>query len=216
ASVAIYTKPILALYDIAVLGLSNRYAWRCPSAAIRRWYTAHITANHLDIGVGTGYFLPHCSYPVPRPWLTLLDRNPNSLQRAAKRLAQHHPNTLLADALQPLPFRAQSFDSIGLNYVLHCLPGAMATKTGMFAQLASLLRPGGRLFGATILGQGVQQNRLARTLLHVYNTCGVFNNRADSLADLEQGLRQHFSSYTLHVVGMAALFAGCSAPSPHN
>jgi ubiquinone/menaquinone biosynthesis C-methylase UbiE len=86
-SVAIYTKPILALYDSAVLGFSNRYAWRCPSAATRQWYTSHITANHLDIGVGTGYFLARCSYPAPRPRLTLLDRNPNSLQRSAKRLA---------------------------------------------------------------------------------------------------------------------------------
>lgn len=213
ASAAVYTKPILALYDIAVLGLSNRYAWRCPSAEILQWYNTHISANHLDIGVGTGYFLDHCRYPTSRPRLTLLDLNSNSLQRTAARLSRYHPSALLADVLQPLPLRPRTFDSIGLNYLLHCLPGTLAAKAGIFGQLAPLLRPGGCIFGTTILGQGAAQNRLARTLMRTYNTRGIFGNSADMLTDLEQGLRQHFQTYATYVVGMVAFFVGHVEPS---
>lgn len=69
AGQVVYTKRILSAYDIIVLGISNRYIWKCPSSKIEQHYNTNVTSNHLDVGVGTGYFLNRCefsSYPPRR------------------------------------------------------------------------------------------------------------------------------------------------------
>lgn len=73
AGQAVYTRNILSAYDILVLGLSNRYIWQCPSARIESLYNTHVSANHLDVGVGTGYFLDRCRYPATKPRVALMD-----------------------------------------------------------------------------------------------------------------------------------------------
>src|SRR5215204_7263013 len=54
AGQAIYNPATLALYNIVVLGISNRLIWRCPTRHILQLYNQHATDNHLDVGVGTG------------------------------------------------------------------------------------------------------------------------------------------------------------------
>ena len=49
-------------------------------------------------------------------------RTKNEVVHAAARLTHLHPAALRADVLKPLPLAAR-FDSVALNYVLHCLPG---------------------------------------------------------------------------------------------
>ena len=63
AGQAVYTKGNLAAYDLFVLGISNRYIWKCPSVRIKEHYNQHLSSNHLDVGVGTGYFLDQCRFP---------------------------------------------------------------------------------------------------------------------------------------------------------
>ena len=50
----IYGPRVLAAYDWAVLGFSNRQAWRCPTHLLLEHYNAHVSMNHLDVGVGSG------------------------------------------------------------------------------------------------------------------------------------------------------------------
>ena len=57
AGQAVYSRSTLALYDWLVLGMSNRCIWNCPSAHMLALYDRYVTANHLDGGVGIGYFL---------------------------------------------------------------------------------------------------------------------------------------------------------------
>jgi len=38
ASQAIYTKQTLALYDLTVLAISNRLAWKCPTKRLLKHY----------------------------------------------------------------------------------------------------------------------------------------------------------------------------------
>ena len=52
AGQAVYTKRTLAVYDFMVLGVSNRFLWKCPSQRLEEHYNQHVTANHLDVGVG--------------------------------------------------------------------------------------------------------------------------------------------------------------------
>ena len=85
---AIFTKASLRTYDWFVLGVSNRWIWRCPTARLLRMYNDHVSANHLDVGVGTGYLLDHCRFPIDRPRVGLLDLNTACLQAAAQRIAR--------------------------------------------------------------------------------------------------------------------------------
>ncbi len=204
----IYRRPVLAIYDQFVLGFSSSFIWRCRAQTIRGWYNTHITANHLDIGVGTGYFLDTCRFPTAAPRITLVDLNPATLHAAGQRLSRYDPSACIANVLAPLPLHAERFDSIGLNYVLHCLPGTMETKGVIFAHLKTLLRPGGVLFGSTILGQGVKHNVGARTFLYLYNQINAFSNTDDSLAQLQHQLALHFPKSTVHIEGSVALFQG--------
>ncbi len=206
-----YTRPVLAVYDAFVVGFSNSFLWKCPSRILLDFYNQHISADHLDVGVGTGYFLDHCRFPSPSPNLTLMDLNPNCLQRTAKRLRRYHPTCHLANVLQPIPFGVSSFSSIGLNYLLHCLPGDLTTdlptKSAVFANLKPLLKPGGVLFGATILGAGTKPGILARKVSNIYNAKGIFSNSSDSAEGLRSALESHFSEPSIHIEVRVALFS---------
>ena len=72
-SVTVYTPARLALYDLFILGLSCSRVWKCPKRHFLDLYDQHIGSPHLDIGVGAGYFLDRCRFPVERPQITLLD-----------------------------------------------------------------------------------------------------------------------------------------------
>lgn len=213
-SAALYGRAILSVYDVYVLGLSNTFAWRCPTRRILDLYDRWVSPRHLEVGVGTGYFLDHCRFPVARPSIVLLDVNPNSLQTSARRLRRYRPRTCLADVTQPLSLPESGFSSIGVNYLLHCLPGSLAEKgPRVFGHLLPLLAPeSGVIFGSTILGRGVCHNALGRRLMALYNRKGVFGNRDDSEDDLRQVLATHFPSYTLTVRGCVAMFSGRVQP----
>jgi len=203
----VYTPTALALYDWFVLGFSNALAWKCPSRVILDFYNQHVAQNHLDIGVGTGYFLDHCRFPSATPAITLFDLNPNSLQKAAKRLHRYAPSYCLGNVLEPITIEASEFDSIALNYLLHCLPGDLVTKSLVFENLKPLLKDGGVIFGSTILGKGVKHNSLAGKLMRVYNAKGIFSNLHDSREMLETALETHFSQVVVRVHGCVALFS---------
>ena len=206
AGQASYTPAVLRIYDLFVLGFSSRYAWRCPSNQLLEHYQRHITSKHLDVGVGTGWFLDHCQFPTPKPELHLLDLNPNALNHVSMRIARYAPIMHRGDVMQPIEL-ASGFESIGLNYVLHCLPGNMASKSVAIANLARLLAPTGTLFGSTILARDVTHNFIARRLTGIYNRKGIFGNRTDDLGGLRRALEGSFREVDICMQGCVALFA---------
>jgi ubiquinone/menaquinone biosynthesis C-methylase UbiE len=206
AGAAIYTKRLLSVYDLAVIKVSNQLAWRCPAQLTLSFYNQHLSANHLEVGVGSGYYLDRCRFPCNTPRLVLLDVNPNSLQVSARRLRRYTPTVQLANILEPLQHDLPAFDSIALNYVLHCLPGIMRSKHVVFDNLKPWLKPEGVVFGTTIMGQGQHPNYLARKLMKLYNARGIFSNNEDNLSDLEAILKRSFHNYWTNVVGCVAFF----------
>ena len=96
---AVYTPATLALYDLLVLGFSNSFVWNCPSRLILDLYDQHVSPKHLDIGVGTRYFMDRCRFPAS-PKIALVDLNPNSLEKAARRLRRYAPSCHVGDALE--------------------------------------------------------------------------------------------------------------------
>lgn len=205
---AFYTKRTLAVYDAAILGFFSRLAWKCPARRIEQHYDKHITMNHLDVGVGTGYFLDHCRFESASPRLALMDPNVNCLAAASRRLARYNPEVYQANVLEPIPFDRPMFDSVGLNYVLHCIPGDLAAKAVVFEHLKALTKPGGVIFGATLLHDGVPRNWLARRVMDRNNEHGIFSNVNDSLVGLETALSQQLTDSAVDVVGCVAIFSG--------
>jgi hypothetical protein len=211
AGQAVYTRPMLAVYDSVVLGLFCRFVWRCPSRHVLDLYRDYISANHLDAGVGTGYFLDHCHFPVSQPRLALLDLNRNSLRLAAGRLARYRPDTYRANVLEPFSIAGPGFDSVGVSALLHCLPGTMRAKAIALDHLKAVLNPGGLLFGATLLGKDVPASWLARLAMKRFNAVRIFCNRDDSLAGLREELTTRFIDVSVRVIGCIALFVGKKA-----
>ena len=205
AGQAIYTPATLKAYDWFVLGFSNRLLWRCPTAHLRDLYARNAGARHLDIGVGTGYFLDTAPWPVARPEITLVDLNAHSLAAAARRIARFSPQTVTANCLEPMPVGG-GFASIALGYLLHCLPGSIASKAAVFDHAAPRLAPDGVLFGATILQGDAPRSAPARALMNFYNAKGVFSNADDTFQDLVFQLESRFADVTTRRVGAVALF----------
>ena len=208
AGQAVYSKSMLAIYDWLVLRFSNRLIWKCPSKQIRALYDRNLTANHLDVGVGTGYFLDRCRFPNDRPRLGLMDLNPNCLDAAANRVARYRPEVYRANILDPIGLEISRFDSISMTYLLHCLPGTIKTKSAVFRHLKALLNEGGVIFGATLLSEGVCRSWAAKRLMAFYNSKGIFTNDQDDLQGLRTVLADHLNAVTVEVVGCAALFSG--------
>lgn len=206
AGQAVYSPAVLRLYDVVVHGLSNHLLWRCPTRTLRALYDRNVSARHIDIGVGTGYFLDKARWPVANPEITLVDLNPNSLASAARRIARFDPRTVRANALEALSGLDGAFASAGLCYLLHCLPGTLATKAAVFDNLMPLLAPGARVFGATIVQGDAPRSPPARKLMDAYNAKGIFSNRDDRIEDLETALARRFSEVRLRLIGSVAVF----------
>jgi ubiquinone/menaquinone biosynthesis C-methylase UbiE len=206
AGQAMYGRRYLAVYDW-VVGLMYRFVDRCPPRHVLDLYNEHVSANHLDVGVATGAILDHCAFPASNPRLALMDLNPNSLAVAAKRLARYHPETYIQNALDSIRIDVPPFDSVGIANLLHCLPGTMATKRVVFDNLKAVLKPGGRLFGCTVLYRGVERSPLATTVLWFSNARGYMTNKQDDLDGMKRNLAECFSESSVKVVGCVALFS---------
>lgn len=207
AGQAAYTKSALAVYDILVLGISNRYIWKCPSAQIKAHYNRHVSANHLDVGVGTGYFLDRCEFPSETPRVALMDLNPNTLDFASKRVSRYTPETYIHNIFDPISTNIRRFDSVGVNYLLHCLPGSISEKAAVFDNLKALMTRNAVIFGSTILQGNAPRNWTARRLMRLYNKKRIFSNTADDLESLEGALNQRFEDVEVELIGCVALFS---------
>jgi SAM-dependent methyltransferase len=205
----VYTPLVLRSYDLFVLGFSNRLVWRCRSSRMLERYDRYVGSRHLDVGVGTGWFLDRCTWPVAAPQITLLDLNEHSLTAASERVRRYAPTAVLANVLEPVELGDARFDSIAANYLFHCLPGALDWKaTTVVSNLRPYLAPDGVFFGSTILGRGVRHNLLGRRLMRLYNRKGIFSNVDDDREGLEQGLSSQLTDLEIEVTGAVALFAG--------
>lgn len=178
----------------------------------------------LDIGVGTGYFPVHAPLASGAD-VVLVDLNEDCLANAKSSLQRAHaevggrattvvgdflaqgdaPLSLYAPGRLPAP-AAAGFDAVSLMFLLHCLPGPPERKAEAVVRTKALLRPGGVVFGATILAKGVRRNVLARFVLWMNNALGIFDNYEDSAASFAEPLQRAFHDVRVEVVGCMLLF----------
>jgi SAM-dependent methyltransferase len=204
---SMYTLPVLAIYDPIALGIVCPVAWRCSRRTMLSFFDDSVRGKHLDVGPGTGFFLDKATFPVPRPDIMIADLNELVLATTAKRIRRYRPRTLVQDALEPLA-TDETFDSIAIQNVLHCLPGTMTDKAVVFDNLLPNLRPGGVLFGCTVLGNDHGLGRAGSWMMEKYNDAGSFHNRGDDLASLTSALANRFTRYAVRNRGAVAFFEG--------
>lgn len=227
----VYTPLSLKIYNVGVFGIVSPYGWRCPAETLVAFFNRNMQATQsnasgpaprvLDIGVGTGYF------PVRAPLtseteLVLVDLNTDCLDNAQSSIERANPEVgrcaikvvgdFLAQGEEHLSLYADGrlppggFDAISLMFLLHCLPGPPARKAEALVRTKVLLRPGGVLFGATILAKNVRRNLLARFVLWMNNYLGIFDNYEDSTASFAKPLQRAFHDVKIEVVGCMLLF----------
>ena len=201
-----YTPAVLAIYDPIALGMVCPIAWKCSRGTMLEFYQRNIGGRHLDIGPGTGYFLDKVSYPVADPSIVIADLNENVLSTVAKRIARYRPESLVRDALQPLHLGERKFTTAALLNVIHCLPGTMEQKAAVFDHVRPYVEPGGKIFGSTVLGKGVQRSKFGNWLFAQYNKAGSFQNTEDSIDLLAAELAKRFTSFRTRVHGSMGFF----------
>jgi hypothetical protein len=199
-----FTPLTLRFYDPFVLSFSARWVWHCPVDRLLENYRWHIHEDHLDVGPGTGYFIARAGLPQGSK-VTILDPNVEVLRHSAMQLNGLDVTAVEADVLKPLPVRGP-FGSIGLNLVMHCLPGPMPRKSAAIRNLAGVLDPEGMFFGSTVLGDEADHSWAARRMLAVYNGRGSFDNRTDTAEGVLNVLQASFEHVEFDVVGSIALW----------
>lgn len=204
----VYSRRTLSWYDTIVHRFSNRWLWNCPTENLKQWFDRHVSSNHLDVGVGTGYFLKQSTKLVPGCRLGLLDANPNCLEAAASRVAELKPEVFQANLAESFAERFDPYESLSLMYVLHCLPGAIAFRRRVLQHCVASVIPGGRLFGATILGQPQPMGWWGRLVMAKYNRKGIFGNLNDTLDRMKDVLSESLADVQTEQIGSVVLFAG--------
>lgn len=202
----LYTSWRLAIYDFWVLGLVNSYAWSCPTSTyLLPLFRSNVGRHHLDVGVGTGYYLDPSSVPASTR-LTLVDSEARALAVAKLRSRRPDATTIVADVLAPLPLE-DKFDSVSMYYLLHCIPVSVPEKCRVFALLKERMGPDGVLTGANVLGKGVaRDNRFAAFIRKGCTNHGIFHNEEDNAFEFERALRDHFNKVETWVVGSVFIF----------
>ena len=115
-----------------------------------RWRTLAVSAAEprdatvLDLGAGTGDLSEEFRRQGAGS-IVGLDVSGEMLVRARQKYGSNHIDWLQGDALR-LPFPDETFDAVASAFVLRNLPNL----TGSFAEMARVLRPGGRLVGLDI------------------------------------------------------------------
>ena len=205
---AAYTRIALIFYDWFILGFMSYFFWRCPTRKVTLpFFRAHIRRTHLDIGVGTGYFIHNSRIDADAP-ITLCDLNANCLEKTKTRLGRPDVDCLHHDILEPLPDSVGRFESISLMFLLHCLPPPQERKCQVLRMLKRHLKSDGVLFGCTVLGpKSGDQTTLSRFALRRINRKGRMGNLDDTEEIFVQALRSNYRNVQSRIVGSMLLFS---------
>ena len=168
-------------YDYFVNNLNCKYVWGCDSQNISYLYKANLTKNHLEIGPGTGFFLKDNNFKN----LHLMDVNNDILFTSKENLKDNCKNISIYNhnIFKEKNRMYMDVQSIGLSYVLHCVPGNLSESLN---NLSNNITSDNRVkvFGSTVI---LNDNKLISNLeINFLNNFGIFNNKSHNYNDLNE------------------------------
>jgi len=193
----------LKLYDYLVNDINCSYAWRCHKSNIFENYKNNIKTNHLEIGPGTGYFLKN-NYNIKK--LYLMDINDDTLNFSKSNLSENYQVETINHNIFKDKLEIKDLESIGLNYVLHCVPGRLEDNID---NLINNLETNNKVnfFGATVVSDKILQNRLSTIELFFLNKYNIFNNEMDISKNLIDYLKYNQIKFHEKIVGNVLIFS---------
>ena len=193
-------------YDRLVNEINCEKVWKCSKKHIINNYNKNINCNHLEIGPGTGYFLKKKNLNVNLNKLTLVDVNSKILNYSKNNLKSEYSDiNILSHNLfsYEIPSKVK-FNSVGINYVLHCIPGNLQTKLDKL--IFNLGNNKYNLFGASVICDPLHMNPIAEYELIFLNALGIFNNNNDTYEELNEYLNNRNLNFSLKKQGYVAIF----------
>ena len=193
-------------YDKFVNEINCEKVWKCSRKHIINNYNSNINYNHLEIGPGTGMFLKKENLNVNLNKLTLVDINNKILNHSRHNLDSEHSNinSLVYDLFSyEIPSNIE-FNSVGINYVLHCVPGNLQTKLDKL--IGNLGNNKYNLFGASVICDPLHMNPIAEYELMFLNAVGIFYNNNDTYEELNEYLNNKNYNFSLKKQGYVAIF----------
>jgi len=123
-----------------------------------RWILGHVqlpdTARVLEAGCGPGTLWAENLDRVPDDWrVTLTDLSPGMAARAQANIADPRFQYLVADACRLPLASGKPFDTVFAHFMLYHVPDCDKA----IAELRRLLKPGGRLYAATVGAQHMHE-----------------------------------------------------------
>ena len=130
----------------------------------------------LDVGCGTGTLAIGAKKKVGRDGIVAgIDPSPEMIARAKRKTARAGVDIdLIEGAAQDLPFADRSFDAVLSTTVIHCLPEAQRGRC--FAEMARVLKPGGRLL-VVDFGGSAESKHSVFGLMHIHRSFDLARER---------------------------------------
>ena len=199
-----FVSRFINVYDYLVNDINCKYAWRCPQKNIFNKYNKYLGRNHLEIGPGSGYFLKNKNINN----LTLIDINQDILNYSYNNLISNNYEIKIKNHNifnQELKLNSE-FDSVGLNYVLHCIPGRI--ENNIDSIINNLKNKNDYiLFGSSVLNDVNLQTRLSKLELIYLNKNKVFHNTNDYSYNLINYFNINNFNYNYKIIGNVILFS---------
>lgn len=131
---ATWGRAFSAMYDRCMRGTEE-----AGLGEMRRELLADASGRTLELGAGTGANLD--LYPGSVTELVLSEPDPHMVRKLGERLTGRDEVELVQAPAESLPFEDGSFDTVVITLVLCTAPD----PSGVLAEVARVLRPGGRL-----------------------------------------------------------------------
>ena len=151
-------------------------------------------AKILELGSGPAYLWTNCSSRIPVGWdITLSDLSSGMVDAAWRNLVVTGRNFKFKEIdAQSIPFEDETFDAVIANFMLYHVPN----RPKAIAEIKRVLKPGGRLFAATVGDNHLKEMMDVLRLVHVNKTWESYANPFTLESGLEQ-LKPFFPNVTI-------------------
>lgn len=153
-----------------------------------------VDAKILELGSGPAYLWTNCSSRIPAGWdITLSDLSSGMVDAAWRNLVVTGRNFKFKEIdAQSIPFDDETFDVVIANFMLYHVPD----RPKAIGEIKRVLKPGGRLFAATVGDNHLKEMMDVLRLVHVNKTWESYANPFTLESGLEQ-LKPFFPNVTL-------------------